>query len=456
MKPELNALSSTSSPPTIEPPTAEAALMSAAAPAPATAHPVPATKAAHVLFPAFRPRILALSNISKNDGKVLIKLPATSMSPLTCPAPQSFSSQLWQRHAHGSYRSYYGARRQASSTGIASAAAIIPSTTHLPPASRSPPPTDARLSLLQPEWFTGKDFLDIGTNTGKVAWEICLFFKPRRVVGVDIDPELIRVAQEKLAWASRREGGRNGFQERVEFRCEDFMGSSMRKRRGWGGDGEDCGGEDAAEEERVVEGREGKEDGKSDPGEFGEEQQNNEETKAEMEEKEKKEEKGVEGTEEYDIISCFSVTKHIHLQGGDAALRRLLHRVHARLRPGGRFILEPQAWRTYRKRRHASVESQKNYALLHLRPPFKEVLMNEVGFESVEDLGIPPKAPVGYRRPLYCFVKKREDGGERVERGQEGLEEGVREEVKKGVGEAGFEGGYSSTLEDGISGPVAP
>jgi SAM-dependent methyltransferase len=250
------------------------------------------------------------------------------------------------------------------------------------------------------------------------------------MVGVDIDPELIRVAKDKLAWACRREGGRKGHAGRVEFRCEDFVGEgSWRRRREEGGG---------------VEGKEGgKEDGR-DAGVEGDEV----EKKAQEEEEEEEEENGtklaeevdneesdgreVEGTETYDIITCFSVSKHVHLQGGDAALKRLFHRVHAHLRPGGRFILEPQAWRTYRKRKHASVESQSNYALLQLRPPFKAVLMNEVGFESLEDLGVPTEAPAGYRRPMYCFVKCREEDGARVEGGEEGLGEAVGEGVEEG------------------------
>ena len=375
-------------------------------------------KAAHVFLPAFRPRVLALSNSHKNDGKVLIKLTA-SASTLAAPVPPPpfSSSLLWQRHAHGSYRSYYGARRQASSRGVAAAAAAATTTTttttldsHPPPPSKSTPTTDARLSLLQPNWFTNKDCLDIGTNTGKVAWEIYLLFNPRRMVGVDIDPELIRVAKEKLAWACRREGGKKGHAEKVEFRCEDFVGRREEKTREGEGrtEGEKSGpenGKGATEEEGDVAGEEGQDDERreADKGEKEKavEESNNEEV----------EEEELKGAEEYDIITCLSVTKHIQLEGGDAALRRLFHRVHAQLRPGGRFILEPQAWRTYRKRKHASVESQSNYALLKLRPPFKEVLMNEVGFESVQDVGVPPEAPAGYRRPMYCFVKRREETG---------------------------------------------
>ena len=51
----------------------------------------------------------------------------------------------------------------------------------------------------------------------------------------------------------------------------------------------------------------------------------------------------------FDTITCFSVTKWVHLNGGDEALQALLARVHSLLAPGGRFILEPQQWISYRK-----------------------------------------------------------------------------------------------------------
>ncbi len=51
----------------------------------------------------------------------------------------------------------------------------------------------------------------------------------------------------------------------------------------------------------------------------------------------------------FDTIICFSVTKWIHLNGGDEALQALLARVHSLLAPNGRFILEPQQWVSYRK-----------------------------------------------------------------------------------------------------------
>jgi 7SK snRNA methylphosphate capping enzyme len=45
----------------------------------------------------------------------------------------------------------------------------------------------------------------------------------------------------------------------------------------------------------------------------------------------------------------FSISKWIHLNGGDDALIRFFDRVHSVLDTGGVFILEPQAWDTYAK-----------------------------------------------------------------------------------------------------------
>lgn len=307
----------------------------------------------------------------------MIKLPAPTPAPLS-------TSTLWQRHKTGSYKSYYGARRPPSSTYTPTPT----SSSSLQQQQQLEKYTaDARISLLQPDWFQDKVYLDIGTNTGKLAFEIYRHFHPTRMVAVDIDAELIAVAREKLAWASKRDGVRH--EDKVEFRCENVVSETGEKQ-----------------EEGTVQ------------------------PQADLEAAVLPSPRPL-----YDIITCFSVTKHIHLQGGDKGLLHIFHKIHSLLRPGGRFILEPQPWKGYRKRRHASKESAANYSSLKLRPPFLDVLVGgreedeEEGekegrskglFARVEVLGVPPNAPVGFQRPLYCFVKREEEGGEQGEEGGKG------------------------------------
>lgn len=53
---------------------------------------------------------------------------------------------------------------------------------------------------------------------------------------------------------------------------------------------------------------------------------------------------------EYNVILALSLTKWIHLNWGDAGLKRLFQRCYKNLMPNGKLILEPQDIKTYGKR----------------------------------------------------------------------------------------------------------
>ncbi|CAB1333005.1 unnamed protein product, partial [Coregonus sp. 'balchen'] len=109
---------------------------------------------------------------------------------------------------------------------------------------------------------------------------------------------------------------------------------------------------------------------------------------------------------EYDVILCFSVTKWVHLNWGDGGLKRLFHRVFRHLRPGGLFVLEPQPWITYGKRKKLTDSIFKNYHSIRLKPEqFSTYLTSEVGFSSYELIGTPNSSSRGFQRPIYLFHK---------------------------------------------------
>lgn len=111
--------------------------------------------------------------------------------------------------------------------------------------------------------------------------------------------------------------------------------------------------------------------------------------------------------EEFDVILALSITKWIHLNFGDDGLRRFFRRAFNQLLPGGRFILEPQPFASYRKRSKMTEKLKANYNKIEFKPEdFEMYLIEEVGFESVEHLGAPCAKSKGFERPIDVYRKK--------------------------------------------------
>ena len=60
---------------------------------------------------------------------------------------------------------------------------------------------------------------------------------------------------------------------------------------------------------------------------------------------------------EFDVIFALSLTKWIHLNWGDDGIKRFFKKVYHHLRPGGKFILEPQPFTSYSKKKRLTVSA---------------------------------------------------------------------------------------------------
>lgn len=112
-------------------------------------------------------------------------------------------------------------------------------------------------------------------------------------------------------------------------------------------------------------------------------------------------------TSSIDMRSChfasFSITKWIHLNHGDEGVSTFFRRVHRVLKPGGVYIIEPQAWETYAKTRRMDPRLRENARHLQLRPQDFPALLAELGFGPPQHLGTAGEGGTFDRRDVTCF-----------------------------------------------------
>ncbi|KAI9203377.1 Bicoid-interacting protein 3-domain-containing protein, partial [Polychytrium aggregatum] len=230
---------------------------------------------------------------------------------------------------------------------------------------------DPRLLLMDPSWFAGKRILDIGCNAGMVSLQLAMYYLPRHVQGIDIDPSLIRKANHDLAARlslaqhlihpatdpldrdydyfpqscslfhgplkpihTHGEADPSGsapdppilpFPANVSFRCGNWLTEPIPH---------------------------------------------------------------ASICPRFDVILALSITKWIHLNGGDTAIKHFFTKIYQSLNRGGRFILEPQPWHNYKIRKGLSPEILANYRSIQLLPDgFDEYLRTQVGFSAGHRIG---------------------------------------------------------------------
>lgn len=260
---------------------------------------------------------------------------------------------------YGNYNRYYGYRNPNSSQ-------------------------DLRLKCFKKEWFEGKDVLDLGCNVGHVTLTIARDFNPHVILGMDIDTALIKAARNNLRYYVQNQVSVPGMSRKGKNFPVSFSVTS---------------GPLAAP---VVQ---GSEDNLSFPHNVLFKQENYVPCSGEVLSKQKP---------MYDVILCLSVTKWIHLNWGDEGLKLMFKRIFLNLRPGGRLVLEPQPFSSYKKKKNLTEKIRANYDAIRFRPEhFIDYLLSDmVGFATFEVLEIPQHKASGFQRPLYLLTKAADKQGE--------------------------------------------
>nr|CBE66668.1 CG1239-PA [Drosophila ananassae] len=206
---------------------------------------------------------------------------------------------------------------------------------------------DIRLDVLatQPDLLRDKQVLDIGCNSGHLSIQIARQFQVKTLVGMDIDQGLVKAAQSTIYNLKRQMNSGPGFPHNLRFLQGNYV----------------------LEDDVLLE---------------------------------------IERPQ-FDVILCLSVTKWIHLNFGDAGLKQAFRRMFLQLRPGGKLVLEPQAFDGYKRRKKLSEQIRENYNNIKFRPEhFTEYLLGpEVGFASMDLMGIPEHCEAGFKRPIEIFTK---------------------------------------------------
>uniref|UniRef100_A0A183CCR1 RNA methyltransferase n=1 Tax=Globodera pallida TaxID=36090 RepID=A0A183CCR1_GLOPA len=296
------------------------------------------------------------------DAAALVPFSQLTPSPSTTATGTSEGSAeqnaVRKQHAkgrfrYGNYNRYYGVRNQGFDH-------------------------DPRVDLLPAEWFRTRRVLDIGCNAGHLTLEVAKKLGPAHILGIDIDEHLVGVARKNIRHYC------DGTQKLIGKFPASLLPSNST---------EECAGADdlpppsfAAlpyeqfpknvwflRENYVL-----------DCDEF-----------LDM------------VREEYDLILALSITKWVHLNWGDAGLKRFLRRTFLNLRPGGRLLLETQPFASYYKKSKMTPDMFETYKAIEFKPhEFRDFLLSDtVGFSECEELGTPQAISKGFERPILVFKK---------------------------------------------------
>ncbi|CAG2185797.1 BCDIN3 [Mytilus edulis] len=313
--------------------------------------------------PRKRTRCSSMSDVhARPESTAARAIFRTSLSPsrnleIPKPLPVKISKKSNQKQSgavkfnknpkfvHGNYNRYYGYRNPETED-------------------------DYRLHCFKQEWFEKKDVLDIGCNVGHLTLSIARDFNPTKIVGVDIDRTLITAARKNIRhYITSRQTDSKSFPVSNSINYGPILAPPVvgnSPKDGFPYNITFTQGNYVLSSDEMVD----------------------------------------QQREEYDVILALSLTKWIHLNNGDIGLKRFFRRIFNHLRPGGRLILEPQPWSSYKKKKKLTEDIHKSFQSIKLKPhQFSDYLLREVGFSTCEVVDVPFNKSKGFRRPIQLYTK---------------------------------------------------
>lgn len=257
-----------------------------------------------------------------------------------------------------------------------------------------------RHGFLKEEWFQGKACLDIGCNEGVVTAKIAELFRPRYILGIDSDRLLIDAASSRLKRLKYQ--ANNNIAVPQNTGCDDeppkkkpalfftprSVTSLSKSVSSFSNSSRNVTSKPSVQTQLPL---------ISQYDLFPSNLSFQQRSIFDMD---------ISVGSRYDTILCLSVSKWIHLYHGDDGLVRFFQIMFDLLKQGGILILEYQPWKSYEKRKNVSQESMDNFATIQILPRlFEDVLVNRIGFTTIERLGPPEEEARGFDRPILILRK---------------------------------------------------
>lgn len=114
-----------------------------------------------------------------------------------------------------------------------------------------------------------------------------------------------------------------------------------------------------------------------------------------------------------DVILCLSITKWIHLNWGDHGIMTLFKRAYEEIKPGGILVLESQPLASYYKNHHLTEIHKRHYSEMKILPEMFLQTLFQIGF--IACVQVFPEQKIyhncnikdndTFKRPIY-FLKK--------------------------------------------------